>query len=125
MELKQLIDKAEDIAKKESKRESKTIKIKRFEKLGIENPFVVIEKPTLTTIISSRERAGNNLYALSESMKYPDISNKELQKAFKVNNKQALLKKMFTEDEIDEMNDILISLASTRTKTEIIDDIKN
>ena len=58
-------------------------------------------------------------------MKYPDISNKELQKAFKVNNKQALLKKMFTEDEIDEMNDILISLASTRTKTEIIDDIKN
>ena len=46
-------------------------------------------------------------------------------KAFKTNNKQALLKKMFTEDEIDEINDVLISLASKKTKIEIVDDIKN
>ncbi|MCF2611751.1 hypothetical protein [Fusobacterium perfoetens] len=47
MNIKQLIENAERIKnKKDIKRTRKTVLIQRFKKMGLEEPFVILEKPT-------------------------------------------------------------------------------
>ena len=55
----------------------------------------------------------------------PDINNVELQKTFGVNNAEALVKKLFTEEEIQDMSSILGEMMISRNKAQVIDDIKN
>ena len=55
----------------------------------------------------------------------PNMKDTELQKAFGVNNAEALVKKLFTEEELQDMSSILGEMITTREKAQIIDDIKN
>ena len=103
MDIKTLIDNAEKIKDKGNiKRTSITIKIPRFEELGFQEPFVILEKPNSSILLAMTERT-DKFYLLSEAMINPDLSNKDVQKAFNVNNKLALLKKIFTEEELDDL----------------------
>lgn len=125
MDIKTLIDNAEKIKDKgKIKRTSLTIKIKRFEELGFEDPTVVLEKPTSATILAALEKQ-SKYYQLSECMINPDLSNKDVQEAFKVNNKEALLKKIFTEEELDDLIMHVGKLNMTQNKAVLVSDIKN
>ena len=55
----------------------------------------------------------------------PDLSNKDVQKAFSVNNKEALLKKIFTEEELDDLIMHVGKLNMTQNKAVLVSDIKN
>ncbi|WP_278572569.1 hypothetical protein [Fusobacterium ulcerans] len=124
MEIKALIDKAEILKNKKEDRTNIKIEIYRFKKLGFNDPYVILERPTLTTVIAAQEHK-SEYYQLCESMKTPDLSNKDLLKAFNVNNKTALLKKIFTDEEIQEMVLHLGKIVLETRKTKIIADIKN
>ena len=55
----------------------------------------------------------------------PNMKDTELQKAFGVNNAEALVKKLFTEEELQDMSSILGEMMISRNKAQVIDDIKN
>lgn len=125
MDIKTLIDNAEKIKDKSKiKRTSVTVKIQRFEDLNFEDPIVTLEKPNTTSILATSEKK-EKYYLLSESMKNPDLSNVEIQKAFNVNNKIALLKKIFTEEELDDLLMHLGKLNMSQNKAILVEDIKN
>lgn len=125
MDIKTLIDNAEKIKNKSNiKRTSVKIRIERFAELGFEDPTVVLEKPTSTTILAALEKQ-SKYYQLSECMINPDLSNEDIQKAFKVNNKEALLKKIFTEEELDDLIMHVGKLNMTQNKAVLVGDIKN
>lgn len=124
MNIKNLIDNAEKIKNHNEERTSIILSIPRFEKLGFDNTDVVITKPTLSSMIVAEEKQ-DRYFLLSESISNIDLGNKKLQKAFGVNNRLALLKKIFTEEELTEMLTQLGKLLTTQTKTKIVTDIKN
>ena len=125
MDIKNLIHNAERIKNKQDiKRTQKKVLIKRFLELGIEDPYVVFEKPTTAQILAIQEHK-KEIYAISECMITPNMKDTELQKAFGVNNAEALVKKLFTEEELQDMSSILGEMITTREKAQIIDDIKN
>lgn len=125
MDIKTLIDNAEKIKDKSKiKRTFVTVKIQRFEDLKFEDPVVILEKPNTTSILAAPEKK-EKYYLLSESMKSPDLSNVEIQKAFNVNNRIALLKKIFTEEELDDLIMHLGKLNMSQNKAILVEDIKN
>lgn len=125
MDIKELIDNAERIKDKSKiKRTSVKIKIPRFEELGFEEPFVTLEKPSSSILLAMTERS-DKFYLLSEAIINPDLSNKEVQTVFKVNNKLALLKKIFTEEELDDLLQHVGRLNLTQNRAVLISDIKN
>ena len=75
-------------------------------------------------IISAQEH-NDNYYQLAECMINPDLNNKEFQKAFKVNNKSALLKKIFTEEELQDMLIHLGRITMTQSRAKLVADLKN
>ena len=99
MDIKNLIHNAEKIKNKQDiKRTQKKVLIKRFLELGIDEPYVIFEKPTTPQILAIQEHK-KEIYAISECMITPNMKDAELQKAFGVNNAEALVKKLFTEEE--------------------------
>lgn len=124
--LKKLIDNAQKIQESRGKaiRTTKTVTIKRLKALGCGE--VIVEKPFTTTLIAANERKGDSLYTLSESIVSPPLGDAALQKAYGVNNKRALLKKMFTEEEIGDLLAVCGSLInSANTIENKVVDIKN
>ncbi len=100
------------------------IKINRFEEIGIEGN-VRLKKPDTSLLSSYIERNKDIKYLISECMIEPDLDNKELQKTFKVRNKKELVSKIFTEEEINDM-DIAIGKIINKTRSaSLVDDIKN
>lgn len=125
MDIKTLIDNAEKIKDKANiKRTSITVKIPRFEELGFPEPLVTLEKPNSSTLLAMTERS-DKFYLLSEAVINPDLSNKDVQKAFGVNNRLALLKKIFTEEELDDLLQHVGRLNLTQNRAVLISDIKN
>lgn len=125
MKIENLIHNAEKIKNKQDvKRTQKKVLIKRFLELGIDEPYVIFEKPTTPQILAIQEHK-KEIYAISECMITPNMKDTELQKAFGVNNAEALVKKLFTEEELQDMSSILGEMITTREKAQIIDDIKN
>lgn len=125
MDIKNLIHNAEKIKNKQDiKRTQKKVLIKRFLELGIDEPYVVFEKPTTAQILAIQEHK-EDVYAIAECMITPDTNDIELQKAYGVNNAEALVRKLFTEEELQDMSSILGEMITTREKAQIIDDIKN
>lgn len=100
------------------------IKINRFEELGIEGN-VKIKKPDTALLNSYLERNKDIKYLISECMVEPNLNSKELQQAFKVKNKKDLVAKLFTEEEIGDM-DVAIGRIINKTRSaSLVDDIKN
>lgn len=125
MDIRQLIEKAEQIKnKKNVKTTSRKLKIKRLEALGVEECFVEIEKPGITKMKLIEEKQ-DAIFSLAECIITPDLSNEELLKAYGVNNREALLKKIFTEEEIRDMVSVLGSMMTKIHTVEIVTDIKN
>lgn len=125
MKIENLIHNAEKIKNRENlKRTQKKVLIKRFLELGIEDPYIVFEKPTTAQILAIQDHK-KEIYAISECMITPNVKDTELQKAFGVNNAEALVKKLFTEEEIQDMSSILGEMMISRNKAQVIDDIKN
>ena len=125
MNIKQLIENAERIKnKKDIKRTRKTVLIQRFKKMGLEDPFVILEKPTTIQMLGIQERRSES-YGIAECMITPDLNDRELQKSFGVNNKEALLKKIFTEEELQDLSAIVGEMIVTKSQAQIVDDIKN
>lgn len=125
MKIENLISNAERIKNKtDIKRTQVKVLIKRFADLGIEDPYIILEKPTTSTLISASERK-SEVYTLSESMVSPNIRDKELMSAYAVNNSEALIKKMFTDEEIQDMTAILGEMITQKNRAQIVNDIKN
>ena len=125
MDIKTLIHNAEKIKNRENlKRTQKKVLIKRFLELEIDDPYVVFEKPTTAQILAIQEHK-EDVYAIAECMITPNTNDIELQKAYGVNNAEALVRKLFTEEELQDMSSILGEMITTREKAQIIDDIKN
>lgn len=124
MDIKKLIEQAEELKNKKETRTKITLEIPRFKELGFGDYTVVLQKPTTTIILSAQEHE-DKYYQLCECMITPDLSNKDVQKAFKVNNKSSLLRKVFTEEEIEDMIMHLGRLTITQTKARLVADIKN
>lgn len=125
MDIKTLIDNAQKIKDRSNvKRTSVNVKIERFADLGFEDPIVILEKPTSTTILAALE-SKEKYYQLAECVKNIDLGNKDLQKTFKVNNKIALLKKIFTEEELDDLVQHIGRLNLVQNKAVLVSDIKN
>lgn len=125
MKIEALIHNAEKIKNRENlKRTQKKVLIKRFLKLEIDDPYVVFEKPTTAQILAIQEHK-EDVYAIAECMITPNTNDIELQKAYGVNNAEALVRKLFTEEELQDMSSILGEMITTREKAQIIDDIKN
>lgn len=124
MELQELIRNADKVKNKENiKKTSKKLLIPRFKDMGFKDPYVVIEKPTIDILALSIEKQ-EKYFQLSECMVSPNLSDIDVQKAFKVNNKVALLKKIFTEEELGDLVLSLGKLTSHQNKA-IEVDIKN
>lgn len=124
--LKKLIDNAQRVQETRAKaiRSTRTVVVKRLKEIGCGE--VTIEKPLVTVLIGANQRGGDSLYTLSESMTFPDLNNKELQQAYGVNNKRALLKKIFTEEELGDLIEVLGNLINTNATLEKkVADIKN
>ncbi|MFR4478230.1 MAG: phage tail assembly chaperone [Fusobacterium sp.] len=124
MDIKQLIENAEELKNKKETRTKIIIEIPRFKELGFEDCRVTLQKPTTAMIISAQEHS-DNYYQLAECMVNPDLNNKEFQKAFKVNNKSALLKKIFTEEELQDMLIHLGRITMTQSRAKLVADLKN
>lgn len=124
MDIQKLIEQAEELKNKKETRTKITLEIPRFKELGFEDFTVVLQKPTTTIMLSAQEH-DDKYYQLCECMVNPNLSDVEVQKAFKVNNKTALLKKIFTEEEIEDMIMHLGRLTLTQTKAKSVADIKN
>lgn len=125
MKIENLIHNAEKIKNRENlKRTQKKVLIKRFLELGIEDPYIVFEKPTTAQILAIQDHK-KEIYAISECMITPNVKDTELQKAFGVNNAEALVKKLFTEEELQDLSSILGEMIVARNKAQVIDDIKN
>lgn len=125
MKIEALIHNAEKIKNRENlKRTQKKVLIKRFLELEIDDPYVVFEKPTTAQILAIQEHK-EDVYAIAECMITPNTNDIELQKAYGVNNAEALVRKLFTEEELQDMSSILGEMITTREKAQIIDDIKN
>ncbi len=100
------------------------IKINRFEEMGIEGN-IKVKKPDTSLLNSYIERNKDIKYLISECVIEPDLSNKELQSTFKVRNKKELVSKIFTEEEINDL-DVAIGKIINKTRTaSLVDDIKN
>lgn len=124
MELQELIRNADRVKNKDNiKKTSKKLLIPRFKELGFKDPYVVIEKPTIDILALSLEKQ-EKYFQLSECMVNPNLADTDVQKAFKVNNKVALLKKIFTEEELGDLVLHLGKLTSHQSKA-IEVDIKN
>ena len=124
--LKKLIDNAQKIQETRVKavRSTRSVVVKRLEEIGCGE--VTIEKPLVTVLIAASQRGGDSLYTLSESMISPALDDKDLQKAYGVNNKRALLKKIFTEEELGDLIEVLGNLINTTaTIDKKVADIKN
>lgn len=125
MKIEALMHNAEKIKNRDNiKRTQKKVLIKRFLEFGIEEPYVIFEKPTTAQVLAIQEHK-KDVYAISQCMIMPDINNVELQKTFGVNNAEVLVKKLFTEEEIQDMSSILGEMMISRNKAQVIDDIKN
>lgn len=125
MKIENLIHNAERIKNRQDiKRTQKKVLIKRFLELGIEDPYIVFEKPTTAQILAIQDHK-KEVYAISECMITPNVKDTELQKAFGVNNAEALVKKLFTEEELQDLSSILGEMIVARDKAQVIDDIKN
>lgn len=124
MDIKQLIENAEELKDKKETRTKVILEIPRFKELGFEDCRVTLQKPTTAMIISAQEH-NDNYYQLAECMINPDLNNKEFQKAFKVNNKSALLKKIFTEEELQDMLIHLGRITMTQSRAKLVADLKN
>lgn len=124
--IKNLIDNAEKIREqvKDDGKSKKVIKIARFEELGFDDCNVILEKPSTATILAAGEK-NNEFYILSEIMIEPNLADKELQKAFGVNNKIALLKKIFTTEELTDLVMHVGELVQAKNKARLVDDLKN
>lgn len=124
MDIKQLIENAEELKDKKETRTKVILEIPRFKELGFEDCRVTLQKPTTAMIITAQEH-NDNYYQLAECMINPDLNNKEFQKAFKVNNKSALLKKIFTEEELQDMLIHLGRITMTQSRAKLVADLKN
>ncbi|MGL6114411.1 MAG: phage tail assembly chaperone [Cetobacterium sp.] len=114
-----------EASKQGIKRTTKSVIIKRLEKLGIGE--IIIEKPSTNILIGAKERQGMDasFYTLTQSMVSPDLGNLDLQKAFKVNNKVALLKKIFTNEEIEDLIYVVGSMVMEQNTIKPVLEIKN
>lgn len=124
--LKKLIDNAQKIqeSRKKAIRSTRAVEVKRLKELGCGD--IIIEKPLITVLIGASQRGGDSLYTLSESIVQPPLGDKELQKAYNVNNKKALLKQIFTEEELGDLTEVLGNLINTTaTIDKKVADIKN
>lgn len=127
-DIAQLIKKAAEVeaTKKGAKRSEKSVIINRLEELGIGE--IKLEKPSIAILNAARDRKGEeaSLYTLSQAIISPDLGNKELQNAFKVNNKIALIKKIFTSEEIQ---DLVVVIGTLITEQETLkpafEEVKN
>ena len=125
MNIKQLIDNAERIKnKKDIKRTRKTVLIQRFKKMGLDEPFVILEKPTTIQMLAIQERK-SEAFGIAECIISPNLNDIELQKSYGVNNKEALLRKIFTEEELQDLSAIVGEMIVTKSQAQIVDDIKN
>lgn len=114
-----------EASKQGIKRTTKTLVIERLEELGIGE--IVIEKPTTNILLGAKERKGMDapFYTLTQSMISPDLGNLDLQKAFKVNNRVALLKKIFTNEEIEDLIAVAGSMVVEQNTLKPVLEIKN
>ena len=125
MKIENLISNAEKIKNRQNiKRTQKKVLIKRFEELEIEEPYVIFEKPTTTQLLAIQQHK-DDIYGIAECMVTPNVKDREFQKAFGVNNAEALVKKLFTDEEIQDMSSILGEMIITKSQAQIVDDIKN
>ena len=124
MDIKQLIENAEGLKDKKETRTKVILEIDRFKELGFEDCRVTLQKPTTSMLIAAQEH-NDNYYQLSNCMINPDLHDKELQKAFKVNNASALLKKIFTEEELEDMLMHLGRMTMTQSRAKLVADLKN
>ncbi|MBN1469540.1 MAG: hypothetical protein JXM74_04700 [Fusobacteriaceae bacterium] len=100
------------------------IKISRFEEIGIEGN-VKIKKPDTSILNSYLERNRDIKYLISECMVEPDLGNKELLSTFKVRNKKELVSKLFTEEEIYDLDVAIGKIINKTRSASLVDDIKN
>ncbi len=100
------------------------IKISRFEEIGIEGN-VKIKKPDTSILNSYLERNKDIKYLISECMVEPDLGNKELLSTFKVRNKKELVSKLFTEEEIYDLDVAIGKIINKTRSASLVDDIKN
>lgn len=100
------------------------IKINRFEEMGIEGN-VKIKKPDTSLLNSYLERNKDIKYLISECMVEPDLGNKELQNTYKVKTKKDLVSKIFTEEEINDMDVAIGKIINKTRSASLVDDIKN
>ena len=121
--LEELIKNAEKL--KGSKNEKlHEIKVNRFEALGIEGT-VKIKRPDTVLLTSYAERKNDINYLISESVVEPDLSNKELQSAFGAKTKIELVKKLFTPNEISDLDVLIGRVIRENRAATLVDDLKN
>lgn len=61
----------------------------------------------------------------AESIVYPDLEDAALQKSYGVMGREALVKAMFTADEISEIGAVLATSEDNKTTADLVEDAKN
>ncbi len=124
--LNDLIKRAEEVKKRDDK--SFEIEIDRFKRLGIEGN-IKVRRPDSSVVTSFIERNHDSAYLLGECIIEPNLSDKELMKTYKAKSKKELVKKIFSEEEITDIDNVIGSLIRNNKSVSlvetVVDDIKN
>lgn len=125
--LNELIKKAEEIKKKETNSLFE-VKIDRFEKMGIKGN-IKLKRPDSSILASFVERNHDSAYLLGECIVEPSMADEKLLKAYKANSKKQLVEKIFTKEEITDVDNIIARLVTENRSVSLVeklaDDIKN
>lgn len=123
MLIEDLIKNAEKI-QEGSEEKLYNVKLERFKNLGIDGN-IKFRKPDAVLLSSYVERDKNINYLISETLVDPDLNDSKLKKAYKALTKEDVVKKMFTQEEIQDLNLILGKIISTTRTLTLVDEIKN
>lgn len=123
MNIEELIKNADKVKEKQPEK-LYTLKVKRLENLGFDGTLKV-RKPDVLLISSYVERNRDSAYLAAESIVEPNLNDKALQEAFKVKNRKDLVKRLFTVEEIGEIDAQLGIIMKRNPEVSIVDDIKN
>lgn len=125
--LTDLIKRAEEIQNKQNDKLF-DIKIERFEKMGIEG-YIKIKRPDSALLTSFMERNQDSAYLLGECIVEPNLDDETLMRTYKANSKKNLVEKIFTNEEITDIDvifgQIIKDNKSVSLVDKIADDIKN
>lgn len=125
--LTDLIRKAEEIQNKQ-KDKLFEIKIDRFEKMGIQS-CIKVKRPDSALLTSFMERNQDSAYLLGECIIEPNMADENLMRAYNANSKKALVEKIFTNEEITDMDVIFGQIIKDNKSVSLVDkmadDIKN